>query len=130
MNIKSFTNNLSKYAGYYTPPALFDKIKKVARKAGIKLTYVILILYYSTLDNELPVKDRLLVLAALGYFILPIDFIPDTLPGGFTDDTAALIYVVKQIWKNLTPETKRKAKERLTEWFGNVSESDLHIPGL
>ena len=58
------------------------------------------------------------------------DFIPDTLPGGFTDDTAALIYVVKQIWKNLTPETKRKAKERLTEWFGNVSESDLHIPGL
>ena len=130
MNIKSFTNNLSKYAGYYNPPAFFDKIKKVARKAGIKLTYVLLILHYSTLDNELPVKDRLLVLAVLGYFIFSIDFIPDTLPGGFTDDTAVLIYVVKQIWKNLMPETKRKAKERLTEWFGNVSEADLHIPGL
>ena len=130
MNIKSFTNNLSKYAGYYNPPAFFDKIKKVARKAGIKLTSVILILHYSTLDNELPVKDRLLVLAVLGYFIFSIDFIPDTLPGGFTDDTAVLIYVVKQIWKNLMPETKRKAKERLTEWFGNVSEADLHIPGL
>lgn len=130
MNIKAFTSNLSKYADYYNPNALFEKIKKVARKAGVKVVYVVLILYYATMDKELPVKDRLMVLAALGYFILPIDLIPDALPGGFADDMAALVYVLKQIWDNLTPSTIEKAKNRLSEWFGEVSESDLYIPGL
>lgn len=130
MDIKLFTNNLQKYASYYNPNALFEKIKKVARKTGVKLVYIVLLLYYSTLDKELPMKDRLMVLAALGYFILPIDLIPDALPGGFADDTAALIYVLKQVWNNLTPSTKQKAYARLKEWFGNVSEEDLYIPGL
>lgn len=130
MDIKSFTGNLQKYAGFYNPNALFEKIKKVARKAGVKIVYVVLLLYYSTLDKELPMKDRLMVLAALGYFILPVDFIPDVLPGGFADDMAALVYVLRQVWTNLTPETKQKARKRLTEWFGDVTEEDLNIPGL
>ena len=130
MGIKAFTNNLHKYADYYNPSSLFEKIKKVARKAGVKVVYIVLLLYYSSLDKELPIKDRLMVIAALGYFILPLDLIPDTLPGGFTDDMAALVYVLKQVRNNLTPATKQKARERLTDWFGEVSESDLYIPGL
>lgn len=130
MDIKSFTGNLQKYADNYNPGALFEKIKDVARKAGVKLIYIVLLLYYSTLDKELPMKDRLMVLSALGYFILPVDLIPDVLPGGFADDMAALVYVLKQVWANLTPDTKQKAHERLKEWFGNVSEKDLYIPGL
>lgn len=130
MEIKSFTDNLSKYAGHYNPGALFDKIKKVARKAGVKLVYMVLVLYYASFDKNLPVKDRMMVLAALGYFILPLDLIPDALPGGFADDTAALIYVLKHIWTNLTPETMQKAEGRLKEWFGDVTSSDLDIPGV
>lgn len=130
MNLNAFTSNLQKYADVYNPHELFDKIKNVARKAGVKIIYIVLLLYYSTLDKELPVKDRLLVIAALGYFILPVDIIPDALPGGFADDSAALIFVLKQVWNNLTPETHHKARERLTSWFGPVSDSDLHIPGL
>ena len=34
MDLKSFSNNLQKYAGYYNPDSLFEKIKNVARKAG------------------------------------------------------------------------------------------------
>ena len=113
MDLKSFSNNLQKYAGYYNPDSLFEKIKNVARKAGVKLVYIVLLLYYSTLDEELPMKDRLMVIAALGYFILPIDLIPDALPGGFADDMAALVYVLKQVWNNLTPATKQKAQNRL-----------------
>lgn len=130
MDIKFFTNSLSKYADYYNPNDLFDKIKEVARKAGVKLIYAVLLLYYSTLDKDLPTKDRLMVLSALGYFILPVDLIPDYLPGGFTDDMAALVFVLKTVWNNLTPVTKHKAQNRLKEWFGNVSEKELYIPGI
>lgn len=128
MDVKKF--RLARYARYYTPSSLFGKLKKVGRKAGVKLVYVVLLLYYSTLDKELPVKDRLMVIAALGYFIMPVDLLPDALLGGFTDDTAALLYVLRRLWNNLTPATRRKARERLSEWFGEVTDSDVYIPGL
>lgn len=130
MDINIFKNNLQKYAGYYNANALFEKIKGASKKMGVKVVYAALILYYATLDKDLPVKDRLMVLAALGYLILPVDLIPDAFPGGFTDDMAALAFVLRQIWSNLSPETFRKAKSRLREWFGQVSDSDLYIPGI
>lgn len=127
MDITPFKKNIEKYAEYYNPTSLFDKIKKFAKKAGIKTVYLVLILYYATLDKDLPVKDRLLVLAALGYFILPFDIIPDALIGGFADDAAALLYVAKHIWKNLSTETFCKARNKLSEWFGEVADSEVKI---
>ena len=68
-----------------------------------------------------------MVVAALGYFILPVDLIPDALPGGFVDDAGAALYVVRHIWNNLSNETFTKARNKLSEWFGKVNESDLSI---
>lgn len=127
MDINIFKNNLEKYASYYNPNSLFDIITKYAKKAGVKTVYIVLVLYYASFDNSLPVKDRLMVVAALGYFILPFDLIPDALPGGFADDAAAALYVVKHIWNNLSDDTFRKARQKLTEWFGNVDSSLLKI---
>lgn len=127
MDITVFKKNLAKYSAYYNPDTLFDKIKKFAKKAGMKTVHLVLILYYATFDKRLPVKDRLMVMAALGYFIMPIDFIPDALFGGFADDAAALLYVFKHIWKNLSPETMHKAKEKLSEWFGEAEDSEIKI---
>lgn len=110
-DISGFIQNIQSYSQYYSPQALFEKIKKVSRSLGIKSVYVILILYYATFDKSLPLKDRMMVIAALGYFILPLDLIPDALPGGFADDTAALMYVVKHIWNNLSEDTYRKAAQ-------------------
>ena len=127
MDLNIFKNNLEKYAAYYNPTSLFDKIKKYAKKAGVKTVYAILILYYASFDKSLPVMDRLMVVAALGYFILPVDLIPDALPGGFVDDAGAALYVVRHIWNNLSDETFTKARHKLSEWFGKVNASDLSI---
>lgn len=129
-NISSFKDNLSHYASAYNPSALFAKIKSFAAKVGIKVVYVVLILYYATFDRQLPLKQRVMVAAALGYFIIPVDLLPDSLPVGFADDAAALTYVLKHIWHNLSPETIEKAKNRLREWFSSVSEADLSLPWL
>lgn len=127
MDLNVFKNNLEKYASYYNPNSLFDKIKKYAKKAGVNTVYAVLVLYYASFDNCLPVKDRLMVVAALGYFILPVDLIPDALPLGFTDDAAAALYVVRHIRNNISADTFRKARQKLTEWFGNVDSSLLKI---
>lgn len=118
-DIKRFKDNLERFAACYNPSELFAKIKKLARKVGEKTIYGLPILYYSTFDKALPIKDRLMVIAALGYFIVPLDIIPDALPLGFSDDAAAIAYVVRHIWKNLSPSTFKKARKRLEELFPN-----------
>lgn len=112
-----FADNLTKYAAYYNPSRLFNKLKKVAKLAGVKTVHGLLILYYATFDKELPMKDRVMVAAALGYFILPLDLIPDAIPGGFADDGAAIAYVLRHVWKNLSKPTFEKARHKLNQWF-------------
>lgn len=73
MEITQFTDNLSLYAQSYSPSKVFPKIKENVKKAGVKVVYGVLILYYATFDKEIPVKDRIMVTAALGYFIMPLD---------------------------------------------------------
>lgn len=47
--------------------------------------------YYCAIDRETPLRVRGILLAALGYFVLPIDVVPDVLAViGFTDDIAVL----------------------------------------
>jgi len=47
--------------------------------------------YYCAMDPETPNRTRGILLAALAYFVLPLDMVPDFLVGfGFTDDIAVL----------------------------------------
>jgi uncharacterized membrane protein YkvA (DUF1232 family) len=47
--------------------------------------------YYCAIDRQTPLRVRGILLAALGYFVLPIDAVPDVLAViGFTDDIAVL----------------------------------------
>lgn len=125
MDIRIFKENLTRYSSYYNRADLFGKIKRVAAKAGVKTIHMVLILYYAMFDKLVPVKDRLMAAAALGYFILPLDLLPDTVPLGFSDDAAAALFVVRHIWNNLSEKTFEKAREKLGEWFDNPGETGL-----
>lgn len=130
-NNKNF--NLDDYAKYFNDNSLWKKLKKVARKAGRKAVYYVLVLYYVARDPSVPSSLKYKILGALGYFILPFDFIPDVILGlGFTDDLAALAWALFKIKKYITPEIERKARERLREWFGpeDGEEFDLTIPNI
>ena len=126
-------NNINRedYAQYFNDSKLCKKLKKVAQKAGRKAVYYVLVLYYVSRDPSVPRSLKLKVLGALGYFILPLDFIPDVILAlGFTDDLAALAWALFTMRKYITPEIERKARERLREWFGpeEGEEADLTIP--
>jgi uncharacterized membrane protein YkvA (DUF1232 family) len=56
----------------------------------------------------------MVLVAALGYFILPADLIADIIPGlGFTDDIAFLSYAITTVTDYLSPEIKEKAQQKL-----------------
>ena len=127
MDLSVFTNNLGKFSKAYSPDKLIGKITKVAKKAGLKTVYAALLLYNALLSQNIPLKDKAVVVAALGYFIMPVDIIADILPGGFVDDAGVLVYAAKLIWDNITPETHEKARAQLSKWFGEIDPADLTI---
>ena len=102
--------------------------EQVALHPVPQMFYAVLLLYYVATDPNVSAADKAKIYGALGYFILPIDLIPDITPGvGYTDDMAALMWALHAVWSNVTPETEAKAKKKLHEWFGEVKENDLKL---
>ncbi len=120
--------NMENYQSLYSERGFWNKVEKVATVMGIKAVYAALLLYYILQDKNVPIQQRAIIYGALGYFILPIDLIPDYIPFvGFADDLSALLYAVHAVWKSVTPEMKARAKERLHSWFGNYDDSKLNL---
>jgi uncharacterized membrane protein YkvA (DUF1232 family) len=70
--------------------------------------------YYCALDPNTPMRVRGMLLAALAYFILPVDIIPDFLVGlGFADDAALFATVIGVVSANITPEHRAAAARAL-----------------
>jgi uncharacterized membrane protein YkvA (DUF1232 family) len=68
--------------------------------------------YYCALDPATPMRVRGMLLAAIAYFILPFDFVPDFIAGlGFADDAALLTAVLALVSAHITP-THRAAAAR------------------
>jgi uncharacterized membrane protein YkvA (DUF1232 family) len=68
--------------------------------------------YYCALDPATPMRVRGMLLAAIAYFILPFDFIPDFVAGlGFADDAALVTAVLALVSAQITP-THRAAAAR------------------
>lgn len=72
--------------------------------------------YYAAIDPATPRYAKGVLLAALAYFIMPADMIPDMLAGlGFTDDAAVLLMAVKTLSANIKPEHVQRARAFLDE---------------
>lgn len=118
--------NVKEYEKQYSDENFWNKVTNVTKKAGIKVIYAALRLYY-TID-KLSIEKKAIVLGGLGYFILPVDLIPDVIAGlGFTDDASVLFAIYNSIKDDLDEDTAVKAKEQLTNWFGEYNEDEINI---
>jgi uncharacterized membrane protein YkvA (DUF1232 family) len=70
--------------------------------------------WFCAADPETPTRVKAILLGALGYFILPVDLIPDALLGvGFTDDAAVIAAALTAVGSAITDEHRAKAKRAL-----------------
>ncbi len=83
-----------------------------------------MLLFYTLKKPETPAWAKTVIIGALGYFILPIDLIPDLLPGGYTDDFSGLFGALVTVSMFIDEEVKLNAKERIRIWFGESAISD------
>jgi uncharacterized membrane protein YkvA (DUF1232 family) len=106
------------YANRFSQSDFVEKISRIAKRAGAKLVYAALILYYTLQSDKVSKTDKAIIIGALGYMISPLDVIPDAIPiAGLTDDLAVLLYVLKKVWTGIDPEIIANARERLSKWF-------------
>ena len=75
--------------------------------------------YYCAMDSGTPTHVKGILLAALAYFIMPIDALPDILPFlGFTDDAAVIAIALSKIRQHMKPEHRDQARQKLDELKG------------
>ena len=104
-----FTKNPDKIQG------ILDAFPKKLTSAG-KLPFAeqITAAYYALRDPNTPFKVKATLAAALAYFILPADIIPDLVAGfGFSDDFAVLLLVLKRVSGSITEDHYELARRRL-----------------
>lgn len=114
------------YANKFSQSEFVEKISKIAKRAGSKLVYAALILFYTLQSDKVSAKNKALIIGALGYLISPLDVVPDAIPiVGLSDDLGVLIYVLKTVWTDIDPSITDRAKERLSKWFDEDEISEI-----
>ena len=114
------------YANKFSQSEFAEKISRIAKRAGAKLVYAALILYYTLQSDKVSKSDKAIIIGALGYMISPLDVIPDAIPiAGLTDDLAVLLFVLKKVWTSIDPEIVEQARKKLSKWFDDEEISEI-----
>ena len=70
--------------------------------------------YFCAIDPATPTRVKGILFAALAYFVLPFDAIPDFVAGlGFTDDAAVLAMALSLVARHVTPAHRARARAAL-----------------
>ncbi len=111
-------NNSDDFSKEYEESSFWEKIKNFAVDAGKDVIEKALTLYYCFLDHDTPAWAKTVIISTLGYFIVPIDAIPDLTPvAGYSDDLGALVSALAVVAAHIKTEHKTKAEEKLNDWF-------------
>ncbi len=70
--------------------------------------------WFCAMDGDTPLRVRGLLLAALAYFVMPFDLVPDMLLGiGFGDDLTVIVSTVTLLAANIQPRHREAARRVL-----------------
>jgi uncharacterized membrane protein YkvA (DUF1232 family) len=77
--------------------------------------------YYCAFDPATPLRVKAVLLGALAYFILPIDFVPDfMLVLGYTDDAAVLYAAIRSVTPHIKDSHRSQARAAIEKLSGEI----------
>lgn len=99
--------------------ALWSKIGEYAKRMGRWSVRPVILMWYVMLSKDTPKADKMLIMSAISYLVLPIDLIPGKrLPIiGMLDEIVSLTVAYGEVCKYITPEMEAKADAILDRWF-------------
>lgn len=119
-------NKLKPYVSRFSVSGFWQKLQRFAKQAGIKTVYSALLLFYAYRRKDTPSWAKVTITGILGYFLAPIDAIPDLTPIiGYTDDIGWLSLGLVTLASYINSEVRDQARERLKKWFGEYDPKEL-----
>ena len=119
-------NKLKPYVKRFSEGAFWQKIQRFAKQAGLKTVYSALLLFYAYRRKDTPAWAKTIILGTLGYFLAPIDAIPDLSPIiGYTDDIGWLSFGLVTVASYINTDVREQARELLKKWFGEYDPKEL-----
>jgi uncharacterized membrane protein YkvA (DUF1232 family) len=118
------------YQSVYTPKRFWQKIGPLslgsrAKAVGRNVLEKALYLYYAAQNPATPKWAKRVIYGALGYFIFPLDAIPDLAPlVGYTDDLSVMAAALVTVAFYVTPEVKAQARQKLAHWFDGAAATN------
>ncbi len=107
------------YSEQYSEEGFWSKLAEYALAAGSQVVEYALRLYYAAQDPRTPAWAKSVIVGALGYFITPLDAIPDLVPAvGYADDLGVLAMALGTVAMYITPEIRARAAQKKRDWFG------------
>jgi uncharacterized membrane protein YkvA (DUF1232 family) len=107
------------YGQHFSPDNFWKKVADAAQAAGHEVVERGLTLYYCADDPETPTWAKGVIAAALGYFIFPLDAIPDFTPFvGYADDIGAIAAATAALGASITKVHIESARKKAEDWFG------------
>ena len=126
VKLEDITANLKLYEKYFSESDLWQKIGKFGKSIGATVLYPVLLLFNLLKSGDIDLKEKAMIIGTLGYFILPIDLLPDAIAGmGYADDVVALTAAVTALASCITEDIQNEAKEQLRKIFGEFDEKAL-----
>ena len=126
MSVEEAKQNINKYEKDYSSESFLSKMGGAFKKVGLRGVYTALLLFYALDSPNINWVDRGIIIGALGYFISPLDIIPDCIPIiGYTDDVGVLVWAFMRIKNRIDDSVRQNAKNKLRDWFGSIDESEI-----
>lgn len=98
------------YSKHYSDDSWSRKIRNLPAKSATDLMDKAITLYALLKSPATPAWAKAAIIGALGYFICPLDAVPDFLPVGFVDDVAVMATVLMNLARYHTEEIKEEVK--------------------
>ena len=126
IKLEDITANLNLYEKYFSESELLQKIGKFGKSIGATVLYPVFLLFNLLKSGDINLKEKAMIIGTLGYFILPLDLLPDALVGvGYADDVAALTAAVTALASCIIEDIQNESKSQLRKVFGNFDEKAL-----
>ena len=95
---------------------LDSKLPSMKKGVIVKIWDKVLFLWEQIKSQEIPLSLKLVIVGALLYLVLPIDVLPDTIPGiGLLDDMTVILTVFREVTKFALPKIEKKLEDKFYE---------------
>ena len=117
--------DLEKYRGDYSAARFWGKLSALPQDAGQALVEKAITLFVILSDAKTPLWVRLLIIGVLGYFICPLDLVPDAIPVlGYVDDLAAMTLLAMELNRFLTPAMSERVQNLMPKGMKQPTKTD------